>query len=262
MSKTDEPDKTITPYTSKTWIHNPVTINAFSPTILSTCGEPTRSIDAGVLNPDLTYTQATDSITILHESTAYTGQTIPMVMEFFFTISDPLCAADKFTLLTDTSNLIIEDPCVNPASFVIGAITHIDTDYSIPAVFNFPTIVVQPTVCTTTFTCTYISGPNAGSENLCTYMDLTDYTGTGNPLDNPILATDDTGIITATDFKNTNGKYTFFSRDKVKFPPGVYNLRITATIGSQSRDADFTLTLHEPCDDATLSIGDDYFANN
>jgi hypothetical protein len=61
-------------------------------------------------------------------------------------------------------------------------------------------------------------------------------------------------------FNSQTGQFTFQSADKVNFPPGNYDYTITATIGSMSKSVTFTLSLLDPCSQATLSIGVNPFA--
>jgi hypothetical protein len=66
---------------------------------------------------------------------------------------------------------------------------------------------------------------------------------------------------TTTTFDQATGQYTFQSNDKDTFPPGVYQFTVTVTIGAKSVDVPFTLTLHEPCDDATLTLNSNPFSS-
>lgn len=115
-----------------------------------------------------------------------------------------------------------------------------------------------------TFECIFDTNQLSSGIDLCIYQDwISDiFPGPTHPLDTEITADDDVGIITATRFDEETGIYTFFSRDKVKFPPGEYDFKIRVTVGNVVKNIDFKLILHEPCADDFLTPGTDYFLIN
>jgi len=162
---------------------------------------------------------------------------------------------DYYDISEAEGTITFLDTCEVPFDLSVEAASDTDSDYSQPAVFTMPAVTVLPIVCPLTFTCEYVGGPNAGGEDACTYND---WTGT-DPIDDPSI---DHGKVTSTRFDTTTGDFTFFTRDKERWPPGTYSFKITVTVGDRSEIVEFDMILHEPCDDSTLSIATDYFASN
>jgi hypothetical protein len=123
----------------------------------------------------------------------------------------------------------------------VGSPADIESDYSAPAVFTFPTVTVDPSVCLplATYSCIVASTPAAYTlgQDLC--QDFT--------LNNAPFFTDN-------EFFENDGDYVFDSDDKDSFPVGTYGFIITVTIGSESVPIAFDMFLHEPCEEAELSV--------
>lgn len=71
---------------------------------------------------------------------------------------------------TGTGYITILDPCDIPFGLTVQAPVNVVSDYSTPAVFNFPTWIVSPIPCDAeaTFTCSYNNGPYTGAIDMCT----------------------------------------------------------------------------------------------
>jgi hypothetical protein len=66
---------------------------------------------------------------------------------------------------------------------------------------------------------------------------------------------------TSASFDPSSGQYKFSSTDMVNFEPGAYFFRITGILGSQSETATFTMTLVDPCPEASLYLQPSPFAD-
>lgn len=121
----------------------------------------------------------------------------------------------------------------------------IESDYSAPAVFTFPTITVEPAAClpAATFSCQFTSSPAA-----FTFGSQLPAGGLCNDINVSNEVPPNTYTTTNTFFEN-NGGYSFDSNDKDNFPIGTYKFTITVTIGSKSVPVQFDMVLHDPCDD-------------
>lgn len=145
------------------------------------------------------------------------------------------------------ANISIANPCDNPFSLTVGSVTNVQSDYSTPAIWTFPTINVDPTVCISNavFSCDYKNGPYSTSGPLDFCSDFVDTNG---------------DFSSSATFDETSGSLTFQTNDKGKFPPGVYEFDITVTIGAKQVIVGFTLSLTDPCPGATLTIVNNPFA--
>jgi len=148
-------------------------------------------------------------------------------------------------IATGTGQITLVDACDAP-ELVVDVHDDIESDYTMAAVFSFPTTTVTPGVCVpeVTFTCQYLSGPYSGAVDLCA-----DAETVNNGAYNTVI-----------DFNPQFGSYYFFSNDKDTFQPGDYKFRVSISVGSTVIPVDFTMTLHEPCDDAVLTIVADPFS--
>lgn len=213
----EAPDFTYILYntTANTWTHSPVSVDTDIDYDLL-CGGITYTSDADTTNPllaFLTYDSDAQSMTIYTEDVSLidTGPH-PYTVTASLT-SNPEVSIEVTALIT------ILDPCDDPFNLELTLVPDdvIQTDYSAPAEFLFPTWEVTPSICVpVVFSCRYISGPYSGSLSLCDFSSTNgDYSSSG-VLD------------------ETNGNYVFTSDDRETFPPGEYNLEIEITAGTRS----------------------------
>lgn len=69
------------------------------------------------------------------------------------------------------------------------------------------------------------------------------------------------GYSTTNIFYENTGGLTFDTDDKDTFPPGTYTFIFTITIGSSQVPITVDMILHNPCEDAVLTIINDPFTN-
>ena len=103
--------------------------------------------------------------------------------------------------------------------------------------FNLIAFEVHPPICPVTYSCEVISGPRTD-----------------------ICSVDDGG--TQASFHPSTGNYEFESIDMLNYPPGVYDFKVTGTVGTKSDFIIFTMELVDPCLTATLSLQASPFSDN
>lgn len=224
------------------FVHPEFTLVVSSPEVENTCGAVSYTVDTsfngGVLSPYITYTAVDREVQIYAEDRSL----VPGPYQYQITAT---VANEPSVTETATGDIYISDPCDSPFAFSVAAPQNVVSDYSTPAVFTFPAITVDPSACSseTTFTCQYVNGP-ALSVDLCANVNLVNGAYT-----------------TTTNFDATTGGFTMTTNDIDQFPPGNYLFTVTVTIGNQSVDVSFFITLTNPCGTATLSEGTNPFAN-
>ena len=101
--------------------------------------------------------------------------------------------------------------------------------------FTLTPFIVEPPVCTFTYSCVMTSGPG-GVPDLCALTD-----GDSHGVFDPIT-----------------GNYEFYSIDMATYIPGSYTFEITGTVGNKSASATFVMTLVDPCPTTVLTINDPF----
>ena len=140
-------------------------------------------------------------------------------------------------IVSEVSTTTIEflDPCPIPES--VNSVTQTNpVDYLYTAQspkmqFTLTPFLVEPPVCTFTYSCVMTDGP-AGVPNLCALTDG-----------------DSHGV-----FDQISGNYEFYSIDMAKYKPGSYTFQITGTVGDKSASETFVMTLVDPCPTTVLTI--------
>ena len=101
-----------------------------------------------------------------------------------------------------------------------------DWDYSGTLSWTLTTpFTVNPGFCDVTYSCATTSGPT-GFADLC-------IAGTYN---------------------SETGSFSFTTSDKATYPPGLYEITITGTVGDTSDSTTFTFEIIDPCPTANLSL--------
>lgn len=134
----------------------------------------------------------------------------------------------------EEGTITLLDPCDDPFYMIPGPSTDIDTDYTEPAVYTFPTLSVSPPECKdfTTFELEYESGPYDGA------LDLTSLSQEG----------------ASSSFDPETGSFVFDTSDTDTFPAGEYNFVASAIIGDKKIPVPFRMTVLEYCEMGMLFV--------
>ena len=145
------------------------------------------------------------------------------------------------SLVAITETIEVLNSCNNPFSLVASPASN-PPDYlytgNTPALtFVTPPFVVEPSVCTVTYSCTILSGPR---DDICSIIEGS----------------------TVADFESIDGSYSFDSIDMASFPAGTYTMQITGTVGSSSDTLTIDLVLVDPCPSVALNLQSSPFQDN
>ena len=103
------------------------------------------------------------------------------------------------------------------------------TGNSPAAVFTMNPFIVDPPICTVTYSCSVISGPRF---DLCAIIDGA----------------------TKGVFNTITGDYAFESTDMANYLPGVYQFEITGTVGAKSDKIVVDIRLVDPCPTTVINL--------
>lgn len=226
------PDISYTIYEDTCWQHEVFVIDASVEAIVEICGQLVYSYELSFQYTFITYDPSsyticinTDDMTLIDISITYT---INVVFDLYPDCNN--CGSGG------SGTVIIISPCVNP--FInVGVALNVDFDFTGPAVFTPPVVVVNPSVCQpyVIYSCAYVTGPYSGTLDLCNYVSTI-------------------GISTSITFNIETGIWIFNTEDANTFPPGVYVFIINVTVGQTIVPIQFTLTIISHCEVPTLTL--------
>jgi hypothetical protein len=229
-----------------------VTVNA-SPEIAALCG-PVVTVGTFVGRdlPDATYTFVTydknsRTFTVNSADGNLNGMSTKYGLRAYLPGYDPGVVANA---IYDTKNADIsfKNACTNPDSMSFGQAQHISSDYSGAVSWNPPVLSVAPSACgsSVVYSCSF----NNHGLSVANQVDLCSMNYSYG------------SYVSSSSFDPNTGVFTFSTQDQTNFPPGNYDFTVTATIGQTSTDVTFTMSLTNPCAQATVSIANDPFEDS
>jgi hypothetical protein len=168
------------------------------------CGSLTYTADFGDLSSWVIYDGSNRGFNM----NAPTNSGIDPTVNHSFYVSAELAMYPGQGQVTCAFQISVIHPCENPDSLTVQLHQNADSDYTSPAIFNFPNWSVVPSTCANyaVFSCAYMGGP---------------YTGTAlNECEN---AFNNNNFSTTITFDVTTGVLIFTTDDYETFPAGNYN---------------------------------------
>ena len=141
------------------------------------------------------------------------------------------------------ANITINSPCPEPDSVeasgpkVVQLAPYNYTGATNRIEFTPEPFSVEPSICNVHYSCEVVS--QLDSVDLCS-IDLEE---------------------TTSSFDSGTGTFTFESTDIFQFPPDIYTIKITGTVGSKSDFIEFEINLVDPCPTALLTLAPSPISN-
>lgn len=114
------------------------------------CGPLVYTVNGGALDAYITYTESQFKIEINSQD-----RTLISGSPYTYTVSTELANYPGYGVASAQGQIYLQDPCDAPFSIALAPYDDFDSDYSYPAVWNFPTTTVAPSECLSlaTYTC-------------------------------------------------------------------------------------------------------------